>query len=138
MNARHSHRWLAWLLPLFLLRALVPAGFMLSWSEQGLQIVMCSGSGPMTLPGDVAADAEQHHAGPHQGAPHQEGQHEHSQADNATMCPFAAAGTSGVLPSFEAAVAFVATVSQEVRGLPDLDLPAAAVLIDRIRGPPLA
>jgi hypothetical protein len=133
MNARHSHRLLAWLLPLFLLRALIPVGFMLSWSDQGLQLAMCSGSGPMTLPGDVAADAKQHHGDSYRG-----GQHEHSQADNATMCPFAAAGTSGALPSFAAVVAFVATVSHEVRALPTLDLLLTAVLIDRIRGPPLA
>lgn len=139
MSARHSHRWIVWLLPLFLLRAFIPVGFMLSWSDTGLQLVMCSGSGPMPVPQSAAldvtgVDAEQHHGDSHAGS----GQHEHSRADSATMCPFAAAGTSAALPSFDAAVAFVATVSHETRALPTFDLPAPAVLIDRIRGPPLA
>jgi hypothetical protein len=54
------------------------------------------------------------------------------------MCPFAAAGTSVALLSFDAVVAFVATVSQQARTLPTFELPTPAVLIDRIRGPPLA
>jgi hypothetical protein len=137
MSARHSHRWLAWLLPLFMLRAFIPVGFMLSWSDQGLQLVMCSGSGPMAKQGSapfVDAQQNQHHDASY---PRGE-QHDHSRADKATMCPFATVGTSAALPSFDAVVAFVATVSYEVRGLPTLDLPTPAVLIDRIRGPPLA
>jgi len=85
MSARHSHRWLAWLLPLFLLRAFIPVGFMLSWSAEGLQIVMCSGIGPLPMPTDTpTVDAQQHHSDSHAGG----GQHEHSWADNAAMCPF--------------------------------------------------
>jgi Protein of unknown function (DUF2946) len=133
MSERHSHRWLAWLLPLLLLRALLPVGFMLSWSDAGLRIVMCSGSGP--LPTHVPTVEEQQHPGDsHRGG----GQHEHSRADNAALCPFAVAGTSGALPSFDAVVAFAATVSHRIRGLPAFDLAIPAVLIDRIRGPPLA
>jgi len=145
MSARHSHRWLAWLLPMFMLRAFVPAGFMLSWSDAGLQLVICSGSGPMTKLGQVPASdsftESVTEAGQHQqhGAVHADGaQHHHSQADSATLCPFAAAGTSGALPSFEATVAFFATLANEVRAPANLQLPVAPVLIDRIRGPPLA
>lgn len=134
MTARNSHRWLAWLLPLFLLRAFIPVGFMLSWSAEGLQVVMCSGTGPLPMPSALVVV----HAGQHHDASQAGGQHEHSQADSTAMCPFAAAGISAALQSFDAVVAFVATVSHEVRGLPTLDLPSAAVLIDRIRGPPLS
>jgi len=135
MSLRHPHRWLAWLLTLFLLRAFIPVGFMLSWSAEGLQLVMCSGSGPLLMPSDVLiVGAGQHHGGSHAAGE----QHEHSRADSATMCPFAAAGTCTALPSFDAVVGFVTTVSQGVRALPTLDLPTTAVLIDRIRGPPLA
>jgi hypothetical protein len=130
MSATHSHRWIAWLLPLFLLRAFVPVGFMVSWSADGLQVVMCSGGGPVPTPADVSLVAsQQHHSDSHTGGQHQR---------NATMCPFAVAGNCGALPSFDPVVAFVATVSHEVREFTTLDLPAAAVLIDRIRGPPLS
>lgn len=132
MSARHSHRWLAWLLPLFLLRSFVPVGFMLSWSDQGLQLVVCSGSGPMTLPGP---EAKQH--GQHTDS-HAAGGHEHSQAHEGSMCPFAAAGTTGALPTFAATVAFVTAISHEVPSPPASGLPSSTFLIDRIRGPPSA
>jgi hypothetical protein len=141
MTAHHAHRWLAWLLPLLLLRALIPAGFMLSWSDEGrLQLVVCSGTGPMVTQVQVAqaqmdgGDAAQHQL--HGDAP--SAQHDHSRSVEATMCPFATAGTAAVAPTFAAVVSFVATVSQEVSALPGLDLPSSTVLIDRIRGPPLA
>lgn len=140
MSARHSHRWIAWLLPLFLLRAFIPVGFMVSWSEAGLQLVMCSGSGPMpaqpraTVLPTVLLAQHQQRADAH----HQAGQHQHSRADGANMCPFAAAATAAALASFAAVVAFAATVASEVREAPHQYLPSAPVLIDRIRGPPLA
>ena len=137
MSARHSHRWIAWLLPLFLLRAFVPVGFMLSWSEAGPQLVMCSGSGPLpALQRSPAARIAQHQQ--RTDAHHQSGQHQHSRADGANMCPFAAATTAGALPSFAAVVAFAAIVSSEVREAPYRYLASAPVLIDRIRGPPHA
>jgi hypothetical protein len=136
MSARHSHRWIAWLLPLFLLRAFIPVGFMLSWSDAGLQLVMCSGSGPMTGQRGLTALAAPHQQSTD--AHHQSGQHQHSRADGASMCPFAAAATAGALPSFAAVAAFAATVSSEALEAPYQYLPSAPVLIDRIRGPPLA
>jgi hypothetical protein len=137
MSAPHSHRWTAWLLPLFLLRAFIPVGFMLSWSQTGPQLVMCSGSGPMPVSQQGSkAQAAQHQQRTE--AHHPGGQHQHSKADGANMCPFAAAATAGALPAFAAVAAFAATVSTEVREAPYRYLPSAPVLIDRIRGPPLA
>ena len=135
MSTRKQHRWLVWLLPLIALRVCIPVGFMLAWSDAGLQLVMCSGSGPLVMQGDVSATHAQHSQGESHAA---DGQHDHSQAHDVSMCPFVVAGTAGVLPSFAAAAAFIATVSQEVPELAGIDSPATAVLIDRIRGPPLA
>ena len=134
MNIRHTHRWIVWLLPLFALRAFIPVGFMLTLSDGGLQLVICSGSGPMGMSAGARGVDGQHHFDPHAA----NGQHEHSLADNATMCPFAVAGLSGALPSLDPVVVFIATVFDQVRPHSSPDLPASLVLIDRIRGPPFA
>lgn len=41
MNAPFLKRWTTWLLPLLLLRAFIPVGFMLSSGPQGLQLTFC-------------------------------------------------------------------------------------------------
>ncbi len=131
MSTPRRHRWLAWLLPLILLRAFFPVGFMLSWSDQGLQLVLCSGSGP--LPDAHARHGHEHHVQA-AGAQHQD----HSQSHDNAVCPFAAAGTASVAASCVASVAFVTLVADHV---PDLAHPRTAstsLLIDRIRGPPAA
>jgi hypothetical protein len=132
MNPRYSHRWIAWLLPLFVLRVFIPVGFMLSWSADGLQMVICSG---ITSIGKQATALE---VGQHGGQHGRSGEHEHSGAHKSSICPFVVAGSSGAPPSFHANLAFVTMVSHEIRVLPTLNPTSTAVLVDRIRGPPLA
>lgn len=120
MNRRAAHRWLTWLLPLLLLRAFVPAGFMLG---SDLQPMLCSGIAV------VASHHEHHHAG--HGAEHSGGQvHEKS------ICLFAAAGSASLPMPAYVPVAFVFEPLEHVTFLADPELRAAPVLIDRIRGPP--
>jgi hypothetical protein len=90
MSARRKHRWLAWLLPLLVLRAFVPAGFMLSWSGNDLQIVLCSGTGPATqsISHHVAQDGAHHHH-------HDDGE---SKVHENSLCPFAATGSASAAP----------------------------------------
>ena len=127
MNARRTHRWILWLLPLLLLRSFVPVGFMLSWSEHGLQVVLCSGSGPIPLP-----SAESGHA------QHGDGTHDHSAAHDSSVCPFAVANVAGALPASAAAAARVISSAEYIAGLAARESPAHPFRIDRIRGPPIA
>ncbi|NJO13569.1 MAG: hypothetical protein HC872_08990 [Gammaproteobacteria bacterium] len=125
---------ITWLLPLLLLRAFIPSGFMASWSADGLQLTMCSGTGPMPAQKRLpAVDASLHQDGSNA-----DGHPGHSRAEGTMMCAFAAAGACAAMPSFDASTAFVATVSRVSDSLRTNDLPTADVLIDRIRGPPLA
>lgn len=144
MSPRATHRWLAWLLPLLVLRAFVPAGFMLSWSGNELELMLCSGTGPMVLQPTAAIAAAAHDSHAHnQADPSAASHHQHhgsgsSSAHENSLCPFAVAGSTDVpLPEF--AVADLIFVSVEHRDLlPDPELRSASVLIDRIRGPPFA
>ena len=121
MNRRAAHRWLTWLLPLLVLRAFVPAGFMLG---SDLQPMLCSGIAV------TATQHEHHHAG--------HGSHEHNgaQVHENSICPFAAAGSASVpMPAYAPAVFAVAPL-EHFAFLADPELRAAPILIDRIRGPP--
>ena len=141
MSARARHTWLKWLLPLLILRAFVPAGFMLTWGDDQLQVVLCSGTGPISGASDHAdpqasADphaAHAHHQGGDTAAPTDE--HDHSSAQSQMPCAFAVATTAGGLsePQLFAADADAATIVS-FTARPELASPA--VLIDRIRGPP--
>jgi hypothetical protein len=142
MNARRLHRCVLWLLPLFVLRAFIPAGYMLSPSAAGLQIVFCSGTGPTgSLPStdhaahaSLHADAHAHHV---QGeAP--AGQHSEHQAHERSVCPYAVAG-SAYAPGVAHFLADSPAIAVSIVDFPsDPSLTSAPVLIDRIRGPPLA
>jgi hypothetical protein len=110
MKRHVFQRWAIWLLPLMLVRAFVPAGFMLSAQAGELSLVFCSGS--------VAAAqshsehlAHQHHAS-HSAAsvPSSESRSQsdsepnnsESNSDAIAACPFAASGTAAIaeLPYF--------------------------------------
>lgn len=110
MKPRTLHRWILWLLPLMLLRAFVPAGFMLAAHSGELSVVFCSSvRAPATSSnerehpsGEPAATAHSHHyeQSPHQAnsdAPTGEHQLHHGQqsdgsehnASGANSCPYA-------------------------------------------------
>ncbi|MET0658018.1 MAG: hypothetical protein ABW110_07660 [Steroidobacteraceae bacterium] len=145
MSARATHRWVSWLLPLIVLRAFVPAGFMLSWSGNDLQLVLCSGTGPLVLQSAPATGASAHDAHAHHMHQMEQGgaQHHHdgdgtSKAHDSLLCPFKAAGLSGV-PLHDHSVADLILPSVELfDSFPEPKLRSASVQIDRIRGPPVA
>ena len=57
MTSRRTKTWLFWLLPFFVLRSLVPVGFMLDTSGGGLSIVVCHGHVPAGQMGVPSAQA---------------------------------------------------------------------------------
>jgi hypothetical protein len=144
MNRRRLHRWAAWLLPLLIARLFVPVGFMLSMSDAGLKFVLCSGFAGLPAP-ITAANLQQHHAESDRSAHamHGESHEQHGkqgsehQSHEQSICPFAFAGATAGCP---VAKAFgeppsLAAAVPSLRAVPLWNSPA--VLIDRIRGPPL-
>lgn len=123
-------RWAIWLLPLLLVRAIVPAGFMLSAHAGELSLAFCSGF--VTAAQRSTEDsAHQHHAS-HSSDASDSG----TESSNAgtSACPFAASGTAA---SFELPH-FIAQLE------PLYERPSSASLLassgpqraERIRGPP--
>lgn len=136
MLSSRAHRRIAWLLPLLCARLFVPAGFMVAPSGEGIGIALCPGFAPLPMPAAPASDRDPH-AGHHAGMDHgaqESGQHGKGQSS----CPFALAGGTADLPVMPSA----AVLPRLVDAVPGFHLHPAwispAVLIDRIRGPPLA
>jgi hypothetical protein len=131
MNRRRVHRWVLWLLPLLLLRAVVPVGFMVSADASGLQLVICSGTTQL-------ANAAENHAAHHHH--HADGANAESAAassdERSALCPFALAASSSTHE-----IAFAATSPQPVaHEQPTESLLAGAsgpIRADCIRGPPI-
>jgi hypothetical protein len=111
MKRHVFQRWAIWLLPLMLVRAFVPAGFMLSAQAGELSLVFCSGS--VTAAQSHSEHlAHQHHAGhsADASAPSSESDSQsdsepnNSESNNeaVAVCPFAASGTAAItdLPYF--------------------------------------
>lgn len=111
MKRNLFQRWAIWLLPLMLVRAFVPAGFMLSAQAGELSLVFCSGS--VTAAQSHSEHlAHQHHAS-HSADPSapraesdsqsdSESNHSESNSEASAACPFAASSTaaSAELPYF--------------------------------------
>jgi hypothetical protein len=133
VKPRQLRRWIVWLLPLAIARALIPAGFMLASGEHGVELVMCSGFGPVRGAGD--AEHPNHHAD-HGGGAGEQGGRSDDVADG-TPCPYAIAG-SAWLPAASAAATIPAPVLAAVYFHEDDTRSAEPFLRDRIRGPPLA
>ena len=143
MSRRRVRRWVTWLLPLLVARMLVPAGFMVSTAGGSLDVVLCSGFAPLPAPVHLGA-AHIHHGGaehtthaPHgdtapDGVPVSDSDHYQP------ACPFALASTGFNFHAVRAA----AERPTPVTALPDIGAEPAwnsrTVLLDRIRGPPLA
>jgi hypothetical protein len=130
MNRRHVHRWTTWLLPLLLLRAFVPVGFMVSADASGLQLVICSVTTQLASPSD---DHTAHHH-------HADGANSESAGassdERSALCPFAVAASACTHE-----IAFAATSPQPVAHEQQTEsLLAGAsgpIRTDRIRGPPI-
>jgi hypothetical protein len=145
MLSRRAQRRVAWLLPLLCARLLVPTGFMVAPSSAGIGIALCPGYAPLPIPAAPAGEHDPHagmdhgahamHGGSHgsHGMP-ESGQHSKGQSS----CPFALAGGTADLPVMQSA----ADLPRLVNAVPGFHPHAAwispAVLINRIRGPPVA
>ena len=117
----HSLSWL--LLALIALRGLVPAGYMIDASQNGVSLVVCDSG----IYKDSAGSHHQHH--------HDQGssRHDHS------VCPFAVAATGAPTPS--GYISFVVPIESDSRFAPSRIAavePNAPVFANTIRGPPNA
>lgn len=137
MHRRFCKSLLPWIVPLLVLRALIPAGFMLHADTEGLRLVFCSGTAGGAVPSTEHAG---HHAG-HDGSPAGEPSGEHS-GDHAkaghydSPCPFALAAVTaaGEVPHLAAAAASPVDEPFEFLSAPSCS--AGPPRSDRIRGPP--
>ena len=128
MNRARLKPWITWLLPLMLLRAFVPMGFMLSGESGGLAITFCSS---VAAPSGSDIHAAHHHHDA-QGAAHH---HHGSEAHERSVCPYGLTGpaqTAAVI-TFEASVP-VAELSATPGEPSQPHLTPAQV--EPIRGPP--
>jgi hypothetical protein len=135
---RHYLKLLSlWIVPLLVVRALIPAGFMLSVEAGRLQLMFCP-SGVVRLLEEQLSGGQQAHAEHHQGMHHGGGADEASRShaqDNAP-CPFSLVASA--TPSSIPYVADVVTAPRDER-FEFLSAPTFRVgptRTDRIRGPP--
>jgi hypothetical protein len=140
MRRHVFQRWAIWLLPLMLVRAFVPVGFMLSAQAGELSLVFCSGS-ITAAQSNSEHLAHQHHASHSADASassspsHSETNDSESNSEGIAACPFAASGTAATaeLPYFVGQFAPL-----------DYEHPISTLAVaasgpqraDRIRGPP--
>jgi len=148
-------RWIVWLLPFLVARALVPAGFMLSVGDSGLTLTFCPSAAPDRSPSAASAGAQEQppialsaaaahhadslhdaHAHDHGSAAEQQHHSDHYRASDTSVCPFGVIGGACADASVRVAHLFIDSAFE----LPPLYTapPDANRLIraDRIRGPP--
>ena len=130
-------RWIVWLLPFLVARALVPAGFMLSVGDSGLDLTFCP-----TVASATEVAAASHHGGAHHAAEWRDAgepqQHsDHYQASDTGVCPFGVVGGACTVTSFHVAdfqLASGANLLPAYTAPPDAN---RLIRTDRIRGPPV-
>jgi hypothetical protein len=131
-SKRRLNRWAQWLLPLIALRALVPAGFMLSVDAEGLALAFCSG--------EIAVATQQQAGHEHQhGAQHDTGGHGEDSSHSAqehVPCPYSL--TASATPFETPHLAGVALIPcDDSADRSTAFTPTTGPLrADRIRGPP--
>jgi hypothetical protein len=145
MTVRVRHRWIVWLLPLFLLRALVPIGFMWAPLESGSLLRLCEGLNNPVLPRLVADASTDPHAAHRAHAQYEHHAHDrtagvdhsrHESGSHQQVCPFLLAGIGFAdgsnhavfeIPFFAGVPAATFTHEPQDQG---------PVVLIRIRGPP--
>lgn len=145
MRPRVLHRCVLWLLPLLIARLCVPAGFMMSVTSNGLDVMLCPAYA--ALPGPAAANAVHvHHAAMDpsahatQGASAEDGSHQESMQRglSQSLCPFAVAGGAVLVAAVHAIDHFYSPIGAVSYVHDESAWISRSVLIDRIRGPPFA
>jgi hypothetical protein len=129
MSRRHMRMLSLWIVPLLIMRALIPTGFMLSADGGQLQLTFCP-AGIYQLP----SQQDPAHAGHDSGQGH-EG-HDSGGTDG-TACPFSLAASAiiGDVPSLPAGTA---AAREEVFDFVSASSAGVGpIRTDRIRGPPL-
>lgn len=132
MRRRHLKLLSFWILPLLLLRALIPTGFMLSMDAGSLQLSFC--------PAVVQPADPMHHAGMHHpGMDHMDaaGHDTASHNDDNAPCPFSlvASAAAGDIPFLQASAIAPSDERFEFISAPTVLVGPART--DRIRGPPV-
>ena len=142
MNRRLFQRCVLWLLPLLMLRAIVPAGFMVSAAANGLELTFCSAqvmpAGDASHPAvDVAAHAGHDMATMGEGGADPHAAHHNAGKHFDSPCPFGVAATAiaAALPPVTVATVAAAVGIFEFASAPAIS--AGPIRADRIRGPPL-
>jgi hypothetical protein len=136
MRRRHLKLLSFWILPLLLLRALIPTGFMLSVDQGSLQLTFCPA---VTQPAEPTPDHLGHeHSSLHGGMHHAEAADDESAShnDDNAACPFSlvASAASGNVPYLNDSA--IAPSDERFEFISAPTFRVGPVRIDRIRGPP--
>ena len=128
MRRRHLQLLSFWILPLLLLRALIPTGFMLSVEAGSLQMTFC----PAVV--QPAKQMPEHHAGMHHSDAAGDEAASHNE-DNAP-CPFSlvASAAAGDVPYLHDSA--IAPSDERFEFISAPTVRVGPVRTDRIRGPP--
>jgi hypothetical protein len=127
---RHSlQRWLIWLLPLVLLRAFVPAGFMISQGEDGWLLAWCGGVAEQTLP-------SAHHEGHAHHAEHGQQRESPSGGAHYSPCPYSLVASATTVSIDHVAPQGLAPSDEPMQRYAARDAGIASARAHRIRGPP--
>jgi hypothetical protein len=137
MRRRHLKLLSFWILPLLLLRALIPTGFMLSMEAGSLQLTFCPA---VVQPVDQsqapsAFEHSMHHAGMHHADATGDPAASHNNDDSAP-CPFSlvASAAAGDIPYLHDSAIEPSDERFDFVSSPTFRV--GPVRIDRIRGPP--
>jgi len=136
MKPSYIRRWIWCVLPFLVARVFVPAGFMLSNGQDGLSLVLCSGTGPVATfrATSSAAPEQQHHA--------EHGEHHYGQGGGGgdthddAPCPFSLAASACTADITYFAAPDSVAPTQTIVSYSSPPPGAGPVQIDRIRGPP--
>lgn len=150
MNRRFLKSLTFWIVPLLILRALVPSGYMISVGAQGLQVMFCPAVVQAPSDSAPAMDHSAHHASMDHGAMHHAsmdqaeggsgthtGSHDgHDAASSHVPCPFSLVASAALtdVPFVVAATGVVA--ERAVQATVSQSLETRLIRADRIRGPP--
>lgn len=137
MRRHHLKLLSLWILPLLVLRALIPTGFMLSAHAGQLQLMFCPSGVVQPL---TSSEAMQHHAHAdhHQGMHHGDGadQSSPSHDDDNAPCPFSLVASATVCDIPYLVGAADAPRDERFAYLSAPTFRIGPVRTDRIRGPP--
>lgn len=133
MTRRTLQRWTMWLLPLLVLRAFVPTGFMFSAEAGRLLLTFCPTVAAPQFGAEHGAGESMHALAQH--AAGDGAQHHHNPGHEFSPCPFSLSATGCV-----GDLAHIANIAERPLyskvHFESVYVPTAYFRADRIRGPP--